>query len=86
MLRLRISCVVPLVLALASVVLLGCSAKYHHIKDPATGNTYYTQDLDRHGDSVRFTDANTGARVSLPSSEVLEVNEEEFMANTPKRD
>ena len=69
-----------------AALLTACAGTYHHIKDPATGNTYYTQDLDRHGDSVRFTDANTGARVSLPSSEVLEINEEEYMANTPKTD
>ena len=31
-------------------------------------------------------DANTGARVSLPSSEVKKINEEDFMAHTPLED
>ena len=64
--------------------LLTACATYHPVKSPQTGNAYYTEDLDRHGDSVRFADANTSARVSLPSSEVLEINEEDFKAHTPK--
>ena len=81
-----LSALLRVITAAGLASLLAACATYHHIKDPQTGNTYYTEDLDRHGDSVRFTDANTGARVSLPSSEVLEINEEEFMANTPKQD
>ena len=68
----------------ALVSLAMACATYHYVTDPQTGNVYYTEDLDhRSSGAVEFTDGKTGARVSLPSSEVQEINEEEYLANTP---
>ena len=75
--------VLPLALIAALSMLVACTT-YHYVTDPQTNNTYYTEDLERvDAGAIEFTDARTGERVSLPSSEVREINEEEFMANTP---
>jgi hypothetical protein len=69
-----------LVLFIASSFLFGC-ANYYRVTNPSTGKTYYTADLDRKGDGVlHFTDARTGEKVILPSSEVREITKEEFQS------
>jgi len=73
-------------LVVVAAAAIAC-ASFHRVTDPQTGNVYYTDDIE-HLDSgaVEFTDGKTGARVSLPSSEVAEINEEEFKANTPPKE
>jgi len=52
------------------------------VRDPASGNTYYTRDVDRVGDagSVKFKDDATGAKIIIQQSEVRKVSEDEYEA------
>lgn len=66
------------VLALA---VAGCSSHYR-VTDPGSGKTYYTtkiEDAGRAG-AVKLKDAKTGSTVTLQSSEVREISEEEYEA------
>ena len=63
------------------IVLTGCASHYM-VRDPASGNTYYTRDVDRAGDagSVKFRDDATGAKIIIQQSEVRTVSEDEYEA------
>ena len=64
--------------------LAGCGS-YYKVTDTASGRTYYTEDVDRErGGAVVFKDAKTGGKVTLPSSEVMEVSKDEFRKATGK--
>ena len=59
----------------------GCTT-YYKVSDPATGHTYYTtkvKERSRTG-AVTFEDAQTKSTVTIPSSAVKEISEEEFQA------
>ena len=77
------------VLAIAAF-LVGCAAfsDYYKVTDPTSGRVYYTGEIERQKDkgssAIRFKDANTGAEVTLSSSEVLEVSSDEFKKGTAK--
>ena len=47
---------------------------------------FYTEEVDRQkgGTTIMFKDAKTGAVVTLPSSEVLQVSSGEFRKGTAK--
>ena len=77
--------VITTVLLFGTILLSGCTS-YYRVKDPQSGNVYYTTDVDRSGNgSIKFKDAGTGSEVTLQSSEVSEINKEEYKANTPKK-
>ncbi len=59
----------------------GCTS-YYKVSDPTTGNTYYTTKVKEHGGTgaVTFEDARTKSTVTIPSSAVKELSEEEFQA------
>jgi hypothetical protein len=60
--------------------LTGCAAHYA-ITEPLSGKTYFTDDIDDSGDgSIQFIDAKTGQEVTLQSSEVKEIDEDEYNA------
>ena|SRR5689334_11605334 len=61
------------------MALLGCS-HYYRVTDPASGKTYYTQKIEEKGGSVKIKDARTMSTVTLHSSEVKEISEEEYEA------
>jgi len=72
--------------SLASIIVLafltaGCSS-YYRVTDPASGKSYYTDKVEDAGKAgaVKFKDAKTGSKVTLQSSDVKEINEEEFDA------
>jgi hypothetical protein len=71
---------------LAIAVSVGGCASYYKVTDPASGRVFYTEDIDRQkgGTTIMFKDAKTGAEVTLPSSEVLQVSSEEFKKATGK--
>ena len=71
------------ILVLLSLSIAGC-ASYYQVTDPSTGKVYYTQEVERDDGAVTFTDANSGAEVTLQNTEVKEINQETFRANTPK--
>jgi hypothetical protein len=72
---------IALLLPAMLVALAGCASHYV-VRDPASGNTYYTRDVERAGDSgsVRFKDDATGASVTIQQSEVQKVSEDEYDA------
>ena len=67
----------------AALLVAGC-ASYYKVTDPASGKVFYTEDVKRTGGTIMFKDAKTGAEVTLPSSEVLEVSSEEFRKGVGK--
>ncbi len=74
-----IACVLALSIA-------GCGSIYHYkITDPSTGNTYYSQKIEKKGSAIEFTDAKSGSMVTLQNSEVLEISKEEYQASTFKK-
>jgi hypothetical protein len=49
------------------------------VKDPTTGNMYYTRDIDEEkGGAIIFEDAKTGTKITLQNSEVKEIHKDEF--------
>jgi len=65
--------------------LTACSS-YYKVTDPASGNIYYTNAIEKErGGAVKLVDSNSGSTVTLQNSEVLEINKEEYKANTPKK-
>jgi len=75
--------VLTVILGLAAMA-IGC-ASYYVVTDPKTGKQYYTTEWDTaRGGTTRFTDAKSGAIVTIQESEIREVSEKEFQANTGK--
>jgi len=61
----------------------GCSSNYYAVKDPVSGSSYYTEDIDEiSGGAIQFTDQRTGSIVTIQNSVVKEINEQEY--NTGK--
>lgn len=63
------------------LMLYGCGSHYM-VRDPETGATYYTRDVDKTGDAgaVKFKDDATGATVTIQQSEVREISDDEYDA------
>jgi len=74
-----------LLLPAVLLTLAGCASHYM-VRDPASGSTYYTRDVDRTGDSgsVKFKDEATGAKVTIQQSEVRKVSEDEYEAGVKR--
>jgi uncharacterized membrane protein len=64
---------------LAVLLVVGGCANFYEVKEPTSGKVYYTKDLKtiKMG-AIRFEDAKTGAAVTLQSSEVRKISEDEF--------
>lgn len=73
--------VTGLILCGVALVLSGCSSHYR-VTDPASGKTYYTTKIDSAGraGAVKLKDEKTGNTVTLQSSEVKEISEDEYEA------
>ena len=62
-------------------LLAGCGGNYYRVSDPAGDRLYYTTDIDKsRAGSISFKDEKSGSVVTLQSSEVKEISEEEFDA------
>ncbi len=67
-----------IIVSLLLMVFAGC-ASYYKVTDPSTSKTYYTKKVSyKNSGSVQIKDAQTGAKVVLPTSEVQEIDKEEF--------
>lgn len=61
-------------------VLAGCTT-YYQVNDPAGSRMYYTTDIDKtKAGAITFKDEKSGGTITLQSSEVKEISEEEFNA------
>jgi hypothetical protein len=59
----------------------GCGGNYYKVNDPAGDRKYYTTDIDKtKSGAITFKDKKSGGVVTLQSSEVKEISEEEFNA------
>jgi hypothetical protein len=69
---------VSAILATAALT-TGCGT-YYAVRDPATGNSYYTKDVDKAGKagSVTFKDERTDSVVTIQNSEVKEISGREY--------
>ena len=57
--------------------LVGCGG-YYEVKDPESGNFYYTTDIDEQGSAIRFRDEKTGSTITLQNSEIRELSKDDF--------
>ena len=58
----------------------GCTT-YYRVTDQPSGRVYYTTDIDRtESGAVQFHDEKTGARVTLQSSEIVEIPKDTYRA------
>jgi uncharacterized lipoprotein len=70
----------------ALAALAGCTT-YYEVKDPTTGNLYYTTDLDKGREgAVTLVDEGSEAEVTIQNSEIREISKDEFKANAYKVD
>ena len=57
---------------------IGCT-KYYKVTDPSTERIYYTKDIDDKGSgAIKLEDERTGNTVTLQSSEIEEITEDQF--------
>ena len=62
------------------LVAAGCTT-YYKVNDTAGSKEYYTTKIDKvKGGAIKLKDEKSGAHVTLQSSEVKEITEEEFNA------
>ncbi len=62
------------------VALAGCSS-YYRVNDPAGSKLYYTTEIDKtKAGAITFKDEKSGGVVTLQSSEIKEISEDEFNA------
>ena len=64
------------------VAILGCGGYYgghYMVKDPSTGNIYYTDSIDKiKGGALKFKDAKTKTVVTVQSSEVKKISKRDY--------
>jgi hypothetical protein len=57
----------------------GCGGDYYRVNDPAGDRQYYTKDIDQaKTGAISFKDEKSGSKVTLQSSEVKKISEDEF--------
>ncbi|CAI4032088.1 exported protein of unknown function [Nitrospira tepida] len=75
-----------LALFASTVMTAGCT-NYYRVTDPASGKSYYSTEVKEtgKGGAVKIKDAKTGSTVTLQSSEVKEISEEEYKAGIARQ-
>jgi len=73
---------IALMLGGLTMLAAGCSDTHYRVTDPTSGNTYFTTKVSDtgKGGAVKIKDAKTGSTVTLQSSEVKEISEQEYEA------
>lgn len=67
-----------LMIVLLCLVGAGCTT-YYRVTDLNSGKNYYTTAVERErGGTVVFKDSRSGNQVTLPTSEIAEINQEQF--------
>ncbi len=68
-------------------LLASCGGGYYRVNDPAGDRQYYTSDIDKtKTGAITFKDERGGSVVTLESSEVEEISEDEFKAAVKPED
>ena len=62
----------------------GLMLTYYRVTDPSSGKVFYTDQIARNNQNIRFRDAKSGSDVTLTTSEVKEISSDEFKKNTAK--
>ena len=58
--------------------IVGCGG-YYMVKDPNSGNIYYTNSIDKEkGGAIKFKDAKTDTSVTIQNSEVKKISKKEY--------
>lgn len=83
--EMKIGTIVRWSVVATAVWVAGC-ASYYKVTDPASGRTFYTEKVERGKGqtTIMFKDAKSGAEVTLPASEVLEIPSDEYSKATGK--
>ena len=69
------------IVLLLCAVLTGCGTTYYQVKDPSSGSTYYTTEIDKErGGAVSLKDHLTNAQVTVQDSEVMEITGDQYDA------
>lgn len=69
-----------LIIPVLATFTTACS-HYYAVRDPGGSKTYYTTDIDNtKAGAIKLKDQKSGSVVTLQSSEVKEISEEEFIA------
>jgi hypothetical protein len=64
-----------------ALTLSGC-ASFYKVTDPASGRTYYTDNIKKHGNgAIEFKDEVSKTQVRLAASEVIEITEDQYKAS-----
>ncbi len=62
-------------------LLAGCGGNYYKVNDTAGDRLYYTTEIEKsRAGAITFKDKKSGSKVTLQSSEVKDISEEEFKA------
>jgi hypothetical protein len=63
------------------LILSACTSHYM-VRDPETGNRYYTTEVERTGyaGAVTFKDRATGSKVTIQQSEIHRISEDQYEA------
>ena len=73
-----------LIITILAMSLPACAARYE-IRDPNTNQVHYAKVIKKmKSGAVRFTDAVTGTKVTITSSEIKKISKEEFEEATKK--
>jgi len=66
-------------------VIFGC-ASYYKITDPVSKKIYYADSIDKKGNGViQFKDQVSKNKVTLPQSEIMEITEDQYQAETQSK-
>jgi hypothetical protein len=73
-----------------TALVAGCGTSYYRVNDPAGTKEYYTTNIEQtKTGAIEFTDEKSGSVVTLQSSEVKKISEDEFktaVKGGPKKD
>ena len=64
-----------------SAFVFGCGTTYYQVRDPSSGSTYYTTQVEEEkGGAVTLKDHRTNAQVTIQNSEVMEMTADQYDA------
>jgi len=67
------------VMGAAVMLISGCGANYYQVREPFAGKNFYTNRIDEMScGAVKFTDARSGATVTIQNSAIKEITVQEY--------